>query len=342
MKRRRFSKILLAGMTSMHIPFVAGSRTKRKKSLIMTVNGPIRPEMVGTCLSHEHILVDFSGADKISSNSWDIDQVISVVKPYLERVSAFGVQTFFDATPAFLGRDPELLMRISMDTGVNIVTNTGYYGAQNNKFLPQHAFEDSIDQLAEKWVKEWKKGVDDTPIKPGFIKIGVDSGPLSDIHIKLVNAAALTHLQTGMTIASHTIGADAAFEQLEILNMQGVSAEAFVWIHAQQEKDLSKHIKAASQGAWISMDGVREDNCEEYVKMLLNLKSNNLIQKALISHDAGWYSPGEDNGGAFTPYEAIFTTLIPQLRKNGFTLEETDRLVIQNPLNAFSINVKKS
>lgn len=340
--RREFSMFLLAGMAGMHIPLLVRGRSKAKKPVIMTVNGPIKAEMAGTCLTHEHVLVDFSGADKINPNSWNIDQVISVVKPYLERVNGFGVQTFFDATPAFLGRDPELLMRLSMDTGVNIVTNTGYYGAQNNKYLPQHAFDDTVDQLAERWIKEWKRGVDDTPIKPGFIKIGVDPGPLSDIHKKLVNAAALTHLQTGLTITSHTVGAGAAFEQLKLLNEKGVAAEAFVWIHAQEEKDLLKHVEAASKGAWISMDGVREDNASNYVEMLLNLKSNDLIHKALISHDAGWYSPGNDPGGFFTPYEAIFTTLIPQLRKKGFTLAETDRLLIQNPSTAFSISVKKS
>lgn len=345
MKRRRFSKVLfagMAGMAGMYSPFVAGSRAKKKKSFIMTVNGPVRSEMVGTCLSHEHILVDFSGADKTNSKNWDIDQVISVVKPYLERANGFGVQTFFDATPAFLGRDPELLMRISMESGVNIVTNTGYYGAQNNKFLPKQAFDDSADQLAEKWIREWKKGVDNTPIRPGFIKIGVDSGPLSAIHMKLINAAAITHLQTGLTIASHTTGAKAAFEQLKLLNLKGVSSDAFIWVHAQEEKDLSKHVKAASQGAWISFDGIREDNAEEYVEMLLNMKSNNMIKKVLISHDAGWYSPGEEHGGSFTPYEAIFTSLIPQLRKRGFKLEDTDSLLIQNPLNAFLISVKKS
>ena len=33
-------------------------------------------------------------------------------------------------------------------------------------------------------------------LKPGFIKIGVDPGSLSELHIKLITAAAMTHLKT--------------------------------------------------------------------------------------------------------------------------------------------------
>ena len=31
------------------------------------------------------------------------------------------------------------------------------------------------------------------------------------------------------------------------------------------------------------------DNIEEYLALLVNLKQNNLLNRVLISHDAGWY-----------------------------------------------------
>jgi phosphotriesterase-related protein len=64
--------------------------------------------------------------------------------------------------------------------------------------------------------------------EPGFIKIRVEGDPLSDLHRKLVIAAARTHLKTGLTICSHTGPAVLAFEELE-----------FVWTHAQNEKEKS-------------------------------------------------------------------------------------------------------
>ena len=37
---------------------------KADNEYVMTVNGPILPEEMGTTLEHEHVLVDFIGADK--------------------------------------------------------------------------------------------------------------------------------------------------------------------------------------------------------------------------------------------------------------------------------------
>lgn len=36
-------------------------------------------------------------------------------------------------TPAYLGKDPELLLKLSELSGLQIVTKTGYYGARNDK-----------------------------------------------------------------------------------------------------------------------------------------------------------------------------------------------------------------
>ncbi len=330
----------MVSVAGIYVPAAGRGKPEKKKRIIMSINGPLRSELAGTCLTHEHIMVDFSGADKINPGNWDLNEAFSVVKPYLENVLDFGVLTFFDATPAYLGRSPELLMRLSSATGIFIVTNTGYYGAKGNKYLPEHAFSETAGQLAARWVEEWKRGIDGTPVKPGFIKIGVDKGPLSKIHKKLVEAAAQTHLQTGLTVASHTTGWEAAFEQMDLLNQSGVSSEAFVWVHAQEEKDLARHLEAARNGAWISLDGVRENNASEYVEMMFNLKKNDLMHKILISQDAGWYTPGEKRGGSFTPYTAIFLTLIPLLREKDFSLDDIDRIMVQNPADAFSIGVK--
>ena len=74
-----------------------------------------------------------------------------------------------------------LLRRLSRASKLHILTNTGYYGAANDKFLPPHAFTESADQLAARWIREAREGIDGTGIKPAFMKIGVDAGPLSDV-----------------------------------------------------------------------------------------------------------------------------------------------------------------
>ena len=315
--------------------------TVKEEGIIMTVNGPILAREMGVTLVHEHILVDFIGADLINAQRWDKSKVIERSLPFLKQIKDMGCQTFIECTPAYLGRDPLLLKILSSSSGLNILTSTGYYGAGNNKYLPQHAFDENADQLAARWIMEWINGIDNTGVKPGFIKIGVASGNLSDLHKKLVLAAARTHLKTGLTIASHTGPAIPAFEQLEILQSEGVAPEAFIWVHAQVEKDLSSHIKAAKMGAWIGLDGLSDNNVEDYVSMIMNMRENHLLDKVLLSHDAGWYHPGEENGGEFRGYSTLFEKLIPALKNEKFSEKEINQLCVINPSKAFKISVHK-
>jgi phosphotriesterase-related protein len=245
-----------------------------------------------------------------------------------------------ECTPAYLGRDPELLKMLSDSTGMNLLTNTGYYGARNNQHLPDHAFRESARELADRWIAEWTDGIEDTGIRPGFIKIGVASDTLSGTHEKLVRAAALTHLATGLVIASHTGPSRIAFREIEILKEEGVSPEAFIWVHAQSERDYEKYREAALQGAWVSLDGVSENNIGDYIDRLDYMRSRHLLDRVLLSHDAGWYRPGEPGGGSFRPYSAIHEYLMPALLKAGFTGEEVNRLLIDNPASAFRNSVK--
>jgi len=309
----------------------------------MTVNGPISASKMGVSLIHEHILVDFIGADSISDKRWDKSKVIERALPFLTQIKELGCQTFVECTPAYLGRDPLLLSSLSTLSGLNILTNTGFYGAgNNNKYLPKYAFDETADQLAARWVSEWHNGIDSTGVRPGFIKIGVIGGDLSDLHRKLVIAAARTHLQTGLTIASHTGTAIPAFEELDILQKEGVAPEAFIWVHAQAETDISNHVKAAKMGAWIGLDGLNDDNLRDYVRMIKNLKDNYLLNKVLLSHDAGWYHPGEENGGEYRGYATLFEKLVPLLRKEGFSKKDISHLLVTNPVNAFTIGIHRT
>jgi len=319
------------------ISLLSSALMAQENPMIMTVKGPIIPEQMGSTLIHEHLLVDFIGAEQYDTSSWHKGEVAEVVLPFLEQVKGLGTQTLIECTPAYLGRDVFLLVALSQESGLNLITNTGYYGAVDNKFLPAHAFTESAEELALRWASEWEKGIEGSGVKPGFIKIGVNSGNLSPIHQKLVKAAAITHRKTGLTIASHTGPSLAAFEQLELLELEGVAPDAFIWVHAQAEKDKKHHIAAAQKGAWVSLDGIDEQNLDEYLEFLLHLKSHKLLHRVLISHDAGWYSPREDKGGDFRPFTTIGEKFIPLLLSNGFTQDECLLLLVQNPAKAFTV-----
>lgn len=319
------------------------SETKNKvNDPLNTVKGTILPSEMGLTLIHEHVLVDFIGADSTGYHRWNKDSVVEKMLPYFLEAKEQGVKTVIETTPMFLGRDVLMLKKLADKSGLNFITNTGLYGAVNDKYLPSYAFDVSVDSLSAMWVSEYENGIENTGIRPGFMKISVDpDSMLSAVDEKIVRAAALTHVKTGMTIVSHTGPDQPAFRQLEILGEMGVSPAAWVWTHAQNGTDEGR-LKAAREGAWISLDNVMQDNFIEYLEMIDVLKNAGYLNKVLISHDAGYYDPDADNGGAIRGYTAIFTHLLPGLEKKGYIGEEIDQLLIKNPENAYTIQVRRT
>jgi phosphotriesterase-related protein len=224
---------------------------------------------------------------------------------------------------------------------LSIITNTGYYGGSDEKFLPPQVFSETSNELANRWIAEWENGIDGTGVKPGFMKISVNPAALSGTSRKLIEAAAKTHLRTGLTIASHTGPAIPAFEEIEVLKSEGVSPEAFIWVHAQTEKNFEEYLKAVRMGAWVSLDGVGDSNIQQYSENLVRLKKEKSLHRILISHDAGWYEPGKPDGGDFRGYTTLFNKLIPSLKEKGFSKEDIDQLLVTNPKEAFAIRVRR-
>jgi len=327
------------------LPLLFGCKSESEK-IIITVNGPIPAKDMGTTLVHEHVLVDFIGADSTGYHRWNKDEVVERVTPYLEEIQEYNVNTLIECTPAFLGRDPIVLKRLSDKTGMNLVTNTGYYGARSNVYIPKEFYGMTARELSALWIDEFENGIEGSGIRPGFIKIAVDrDDTLSPEHIKIVSAAALTHNKTGLAIASHTGPEGPAFEQIKVLQSYGVDPSHFIWVHAQRGS-IEGNIRAAKKGAWISLDNVNADRTDDpqeqfsiywHAKRILALKEAGLLHRVLISHDAGWYSPGQENGGNFRDYQDIFTDLLPALNELGFSQSEINQLLIQNPIEAYSI-----
>ena len=318
---------------------------------IMTVSGPISMDSLGFSLIHEHVFLDWTGADSINSELWSEDDAYQIIIPYLEEMKARGVKTFLECTPNYLGRNPQFLQKLSTATGLQILTNTGFYAARQNKYIPAFAFEASADSLAKIWITEFEQGIDDTGIRPGFIKIGMDSkDQLTEMDEKLVRAAARTHLKTGLTIVAHTGDDTTAAQEIEILQEEGVSPAAFVWTHAQNGTQAG-HVRHAKKGAWISLDGmgwirptIEGDSSAllKYIAFLENLKANGLLDKTLISHDAGWYTHGQDAQHGYKPYTDIFDLVIPLLKEEGFSEADIEQLMVKNPQKAYAMYVREA
>lgn len=309
---------------------------------LVTVTGAIDTRPDGIFLPHEHLLLDFIGADQVDPGRYDADEAFEIILPHLKRARQCGVSVLAECTPAYLARDPQLLRRLSQASGVALLTNTGYYGAFGKKALPKHAFEESAEKLATRWTAEWRDGIGGSDIKPGFIKIGLEGGaPLSEIHRKLVRAAALTHRQTGLTIGCHTSQPSEAMEALEIIQSEGVAGEAMIWIHAQNAaEDEALLARAADAGLWIELDWLAPETVTKTVELIKKLKALGYMDRVLVSHDAGWYTVGEPKGGAFRGFGVLATEFIPALREAWFDEYEIQALTEENPWRALTAGLR--
>lgn len=303
----------------------------RRREFVLSMMAAQPPAPVhalpGSVLVHEHILVDFGGVKNPSK--YDRGAVLRMARPHLEEVKRHGCVRLLECTPQGLGRDP-LLMKMAADlTGLQIWTNTGVYGAANRSGVPEWAWKENANQLAQRWIMEWKKGIDG--VRPRFIKTAVNGYPLEELDRRLIEAAALTSLETGMTIASHTNGGGKAAEaQLDILDRLRCPLKKFVWVHAQSEKDHAYHERVARAGAWVEFDGIGPKSRDWHLGCVRFMESQGLLERTLISQDAGWYHAEIPGGGDYRGYTYIYTDFLPALAP-----EVQKRLMVENPRRAF-------
>ena len=151
-----------------------------------------------------------------------------------------------------------------------------------------------------------------------------------------MRAAAITHRATGLPIASHTGSGAAALAELDLLEAAGVPLSAFIWVHAQSERDDSFHDRAARRGAWLEFDGISPASLARHLELVQRMKNQGLLDRVLVSHDAGWYHVGEPGGGQFRPFTTLFTDFIPGLKRAGFSDADVRQLLVENPRRALT------
>ncbi len=323
-----------------------------EEDVIMTVTGPIRPDQLGLTLMHEHVVVDFIGAAKTTPERYDSETAFTTALPHFQKLKERGVRSLVECTPRYIGRNVGLLHRLSEASGVQIVTNTGWYAAVNHKFLPPEAEAETAEQIAARWLDEWRNGIDGVGnpsafIRPGFLKLGTGNGPLPPVDAKLVRAAARVHRATGLTLAIHTGDGAAALDEVRLLREEGVAPDALIWVHAMNDPGPIQ-FEAAKLGVWISLDGysLAPPNVLRFVNFLRAHREAGTLNRVLLSHDDGWAVDGEaPSGNRLTlfgngnraPYEALFTKLLPDLRLNGFGDADVQQLLVANPRAALTI-----
>jgi predicted metal-dependent phosphotriesterase family hydrolase len=301
---------------------------------VMCVTGPRDVPVSGVILPHEHIFSVF-GRERSRRVDYDENRLVGAVVPYLLHLKSLGCAMIADCTAAWIGRRVDLLLRVSEESGVAVITNTGSYGAAGGRYLPQGIGSLGVDDIADAWAAEWNDGIDGTGIRPGFIKTAIDNNWLSPTDRTLIAAAARTHLRTGLLIQTHTGNNPSAVREiLAVLKREGAHPGAWVWVHAHLVREVRHLIHAAREGAWISLDGLHPERDAAILGTLLHMRAEGLLEHVLLSHDGNAFTAD----GSRRPFEHLMTIFREKLFEKGFSAAEFTLLTETNPQRAFALS----
>ncbi|MBI5669448.1 MAG: esterase [Chloroflexi bacterium] len=311
------------------------------KNILRTVNGDVTSDTLGLILPHEHLFVDLRGPQVDGYGQGEPEAVARLLRPALQAAEAAGVTALVECSTIGVGRNVRVLRHLAQVTPIRIIAPTGVY---REAYIPAELRDLSVAALADLWVKELTEGIEGTGVCAGFIKIAMsDNGP-TPLEERSLKAAALASRRTGAVIASHTIGGAAARREMDILEAAGLDLGRFIWVHAHTEPDMTVHLEAARRGAWVEFDAIGAANWfpeqSRLVDFTVNLLDAGFGGQILLSHDAGWYEPGQPEGrpaDGVRGYTALVDEFLPALRARGADESVVRRLTHDNPARAFSL-----
>lgn len=310
--------------------------TFKGDNTVNTVLGPISVEELGVTLMHEHIIWNWDGTNEETKDNYDRDEVVDTMLPYLLRLKKAGCQTLVEATTSGAGRDVEVLKECSRRSGLNIITNVGAWdgGEFEGRLVPKYIKEKEIDEIVNAWVKEDEEGINETEIKPGFVKLALgDTGSLTELQEKLLRAGIRTSMKTGLPVQCHNASLESIVDVVKIVEEEGLPYNKFIWVHADFPRSLEMIMDLGKKGIWLEFDCLaRAEDFQWHVELIPKLVEEKLLDRTLFSQDAGTFNIGEENDeNSIFPYDRIFTEFLPLCKEQGISQEVIDQIFVTNP-----------
>ena len=321
---------------------------------VETVTGPIQPEQLGKTLIHEHFMFGYPGFQgDLTLGPFNHEEALATGVAAAQKMMANGIKTVVDPTPNECGRNPEVLKEISEQSGLQIICATGYY-YEGEGAAPYFKFRASLGsaeyEIKEMFMKEITDGIGTTGIKPGIIKLGSSKGEITDYEKMFFQAAAEAQVETGITIVTHTQEGTMGPEQAAFLVESGADPANIVIGHMCGNTDPSYHKRVLETGVSIAFDrfglqgmiGAPFD--QHRIEVLLQLLNDGFEDQMMLSHDSisVWLGrppvipPAAQPGVADWHPTHLFEKIIPQLKQEGITETQLDKMFLENPKKLFT------
>ena len=291
--------------------------------MIKTVLGNIADGALGITLPHEHICCYSEYFYKMGGKAYlDKELLLRTSIHCLKQLKQrHGLCSFIDCTPINIGRDIELLKRVSYESGVHIIASTGFY------YTREPLLDKDADCIAE------YLSLDAERVNAGVIKAAVEYEEISPFDKNLLKAYAIAHKNLGLPIVLHTNARNKnALPALEILLSDGVAPSAITVGHLSDTEELDYIHKIAELGCYIGLDRIYENVTEEYigkkVGCIRSLCDKGYADKILLSHDALFFN-GFDKAPRINEkprFAYVFENILPRLDK-----DIAEKITIKNP-----------
>ena len=346
---------------------------------VMTVRGKVDAGELGVVTPHEHIFLDMSvffhepeeASAKVMAHGPVTIEKLGVLKrnPFavldnvqmldektqIDEIAYFrdaGGQTVVDATNHGLGRDPELLRKVSYKTGLHVVAGSGFYvdGAQTEA---SRALTD--EEMEEDIVRDVEVGIGHSGIRAGIIgEIGV-SHVMYPFEKKSLIAACRAQRRTGAPLSIHinpwsTQGLDA----MEIVKEYGVDPAKVVICHSDVEDREDYIFRLLDMGVYIEFDNFGKEMAtdpwdifpgsgafvtdKERVALICKMIERGYEKQMLFSCDVCLKSLLHAYGG--WGYDHVIAHILPALRYAGVQESAIEEIMIRNPARWLDYDVQ--
>ncbi len=214
---------------------------------------------------------------------------------------------------------------------------TGWY---REPVYPDYIARSSVDELADRLVRDIEEGVDGTGIRAGVIgEIGTEVDFLSPAQERVFRAAARAQRRTGVAISTHCqrtgrLGP----EQVAILLEEGVAPDRIVIGHHGDKRHVEHELGLLEQGVYVQIDHVGFRDLQPDEQRARNVKAiidAGFGERLLISQDVCFPQHLEWFGGI--GYGHLLRRFVPMLREAGVTQDQIDTLLVANPARVLAI-----
>lgn len=309
-------------------------RQGRPVSDVQTVAGQRPADSLGQVLMHEHMIFERPGWEHNSLIRWDREAAVARNVDRLVEARAAGLGALVDLTAIGVARDIPFLREITIASGVPIVACTGWWMAPG---ITSYFAGMEIDALTRIMIHELTKGIGDTGIRAGIIKVATAENHIDPLEENVLRAAARAQRETGCCISTHTTHSTMGEEQVDLFEAEDADLSKVVIGHSDDRNDLDYLRRLLARGVTVQFDHINVNlwvSDAEKVEMLATLIGEGHVERLTLSQDTVGELPGRpDDPRPFLKRRPAYllTTFLPMLRQAGVSEAAIEQIMVENP-----------